>query len=98
MENQRTAQSVESVEKDLAGDRTPASSRNQSRRVDSWLAGPLIAIVAVVCCASTLLLGVLAAGGAGAWLAAHGYAIGAAALVAVAAFLAWRIRVRLVRG
>jgi len=52
----------------------------------------------VVCCAGPLLLGVLAASGAGAWLAAHGYAIGAAALVAVAAFLAWRIRVRLIRG
>ncbi len=98
MGNQRTAQSVESVERDPAGDRTPASSRDQSRRVDSWLAGPLIAIVAVVCCAGPLLLGVLAASGAGAWLAAHGYAIGAAALVAVAAFLAWRIRVRLIRG
>jgi len=97
-ENQRTTQSVESVEKDLPGDRTPASSREQSRRVDSWLAGPAIAIVAVVCYAGPLLLGVLAASGAGAWLAAHGYAIGAAALVAVAAFLAWRIRVRLVRG
>src|SRR5260370_2828204 len=97
MGNQRTAQSVESMEKDLAGERTPASYRDQSRRVDSWLAGPVIAIVAVVCCAGPLLLGVLAASGAGAWLAADGYATAAAALVAVAAFLAWRIRGRISR-
>jgi len=44
------------------------------------------------------LIGALAAAGAGAWLATHGYAIGAAALLVVAAVLAWRIRARLSRG
>lgn len=57
-----------------------------------------MAIVAVVCCAGPLFVGALAATGAGAWLAAHGYTIGAAALVVLAALLAWRIRERMSRG
>ena len=62
-----------------------------------WLATPAIAILAVVCCAGPLLLGALAATGTGAWLGAHGYTFGAAALIVLAAVLAWRIRARLSR-
>ncbi len=54
-------------------------------------------ILLVVCCAGPLLLGVLAASGAGAWLVTHGYAIGGAAVLVVAGILAWRIRVRISR-
>jgi len=79
-------------------DRAPASSRDHSREADGWLTGTLIAMFVVVCCAGPLLIGALAAAGAGAWLATHGYAIGAAALLVVAAVLAWRIRARLSRG
>ena len=79
-------------------DRTPASSRDHSREADGWLTGTLIAMFVVVCCAGPLLIGALAAAGAGAWLATHGYAIGAAALLVVAAVLVWRIRARLSRG
>ncbi len=75
-----------------------ASSRDHSREADGWLTGTLIAMFVVVCCAGPLLIGALAAAGAGAWLATHGYAIGAAALLVVAAVLAWRIRARLSRG
>ncbi len=79
-------------------DRAPASSRDHSREADGWLTGTLIAIFVVVCCAGPLLIGALAAAGAGAWLATHGYAIGATALLVVAAAFAWRIRARLSRG
>jgi cytochrome c biogenesis protein CcdA len=58
----------------------------------------VIAIIAVVCCAGPLLLGALAATGAGAWLATHGYTLGAAALIVLAALLAWRINARISRG
>jgi len=64
-------------------DRAPASSRDHSREADGWLTGTLIAIFVVVCCAGPLLIGALAAAGAGAWLATHGYAIGATALLVV---------------
>lgn len=79
-----------------ASDPTTADPQRQ-RQGEGWLAGPLIAIVAVVCCAGPLLLVVIAASGAGAWLASNGYAIGAAALLVIAAALAWRIRARLRR-
>ena len=79
-------------------DRTPASSRDHSREAGGRLTGTLIAMFVVVCCAGPLLIGALAAAGAGAWLATHGYAIGAAALLVMAAALAWRIRARLSRG
>ena len=92
MEYRRTAQPADSAEPD------PARPLDQRRGLDGRLATPVIAIVAVVCCAGPLLLGVIAAGGAGAWLAAHGYAIGAAALVAVGVLLAWRIRARTSQG
>lgn len=79
-------------------DRAPASSRDHRREANGWLTGTLIALFVVVCCAGPLLIGALAAAGAGAWLATHGYAIGGAALLLVAAVLAWRIRARLSRG
>ena len=72
--------------------------RDKKAGVEGWLATPAIVILVVVCCAGPLLIGALLATGAAAWLAAHGYAIGAAALLVVAALLAWRIRVRLSRG
>jgi hypothetical protein len=62
------------------------------------LAAPAVAILAVVCCAGPLLVAALAASGGGAWLAAHGYTLGAAALIVLAALLAWMIRTRMSRG
>jgi hypothetical protein len=56
-----------------------------------------VAILAVVCCAGPVLVAALLATGAGAWLAAHGYTVGVAALLMVVAVLAWRIRVRMSR-
>jgi hypothetical protein len=73
-----------------AGDRPPGPA--------SWLAAPAVAILAVVCCAGPLLLAAVAASGGGAWLAAHGYTLGAAALIVIAALLAWMIRTRMSRG
>jgi len=65
--------------------------------MDSRFGAPVIAVFAVVCCAGPLLLGALAASGTGAWLLAHGYLIGAAAL-SLAALLGWAIRARFSRG
>jgi len=76
----------------------PSGPRDHAPRREGWLATPVIAILAVICCAAPLLLGALAATGAGAWLAAHGYALGGAAMVVLAALLAWRIRARTSRG
>ncbi len=92
MESRRTAQPADSAEHD------PARPFNQRRGLDGWLATPVIAIIAVVCCAGPLLLGALAATGAGAWLATHGYTLGAAALVVLGALLAWRVRAWMSRG
>ena len=91
MESRKAAPAADS-------DRTRVSSRDHSREAHGWLTGTLIAMFVVVCCAGPLLIGALAAAGAGAWLATHGYAIGAAALLVVAAVLAWRIRARFSRG
>ena len=79
-------------------DRAPASSRDHSREADGWLTGTLIAMFVVVCCAGPLLIGTLVATGGAAWLAAHGYELGAVAFLVVAAALAWQIRARLSRG
>ena len=76
----------------------PSAPPGDAARLEGWLAAPATVILVVLCCAGPLLIGALAAAGAGAWLAGHGYAIGAAALLVMAAFLAWRIRVRLSRG
>src|SRR5712691_1993897 len=53
-----------------------------------WWAAPAAAMLVVVCCAAPLLLGVLLASGAGGWLAAHGFVLGTAVVVVVAAVLA----------
>jgi len=61
-----------------------------------WWAAPAAAILVVVCCAGPLVLGALVASGAGGWLAAHGFVLGAVAVMVVTAALtvgAW-IRVR----
>ena len=98
MDSRRTAESNDSPEHSLATSEVPASARDPKSGLDGWLATPAIAILVVVCCAGPLLLASLAATGAGAWLAAHGYPIGAAALLVLGAFLAWRTRARLSRG
>jgi hypothetical protein len=64
---------------------------------ETWLAAPAVGIVAVVCCAGPLLVAALTTGG-GAWLAAHGYTVGAGAVIVVVAVLGWRIRARLSRA
>lgn len=74
------------VDDRMSTDRGPSARAATSA---SWLATPLLLLLAVVCCAGPLLLGVLAASGAGAWLAAHGYTLGAVALIVLAALLTW---------
>lgn len=64
----------------------------------AWLAAPAVAVLAVACCAGPLLIAGLLATGAGAWLAAHGHAIAAAALLGLALLLVWGIRRRMSRG
>lgn len=93
MESRRTEARVEPAE--TSASTAPAAPRDKTIGVESWLATPAIVLLVVACCAGPLLIGALAAAGASAWLAAHGYAIGAAALLVVAAVIAWRIRVRL---
>ncbi len=70
-------------------------ARDARSGLEGRLAAPAIMILVVVCCAGPLLLGVLAASGAGAWLVTHGYAIVGAAVLLVTGILAWRIRVRI---
>jgi hypothetical protein len=55
---------------------------------EGWWAATAAAMLVVVCCAGPLLLAVLVASGAGGWLAAHGFKLGAAAVLVVAAVLA----------
>ncbi len=74
-----------------------ADVRDAGSGLESRLPTPAMVTLLVVCCAGPLLLGVLAASGAGAWLVTHGYAIGGAAVLVVAGILAWRIRVRISR-
>ena len=88
---------VEHDVRDLPATQRPATGDASSRR-EAWLAAPVVAILAVVCCAGPLLFGALVATGAGAWLAAHGYTLGAAALIVLALVLAWGIRTRMSRG
>lgn len=61
------------------------------------IAAPGLVLLAVVCCAGPLLVAALLATGAGAWLAAHGYLLGALALFDIAAAVAWRLQARLSR-
>ncbi len=98
MESQRTAAPADAPESDASRDQTSAAPRDRAPDLKGWLATPVIAIIAAVCCASPLLLAALAATGAGAWLAAHGNTIGAAALVVLGAILAWRITAGMGRG
>jgi len=98
MESQRKAGPAYLPETSMPGDQAPAGPRDRSPDLKGWLATPVIAIIAAVCCASPLLLAALAATGAGAWLAAHGNTIGAAALVVLGAILAWRITAGMGRG
>ncbi len=95
MEGPRNDERAETRESIGALDR--ANARDARSGLESQLATPGIVILLVVCCAGPLLLGVLAASGAGAWLVTHGYAIGGAAVLVVAGILAWRIRVRVSR-
>ena len=94
MESQLSAQPAESVEPSVSTDQAPLVTRDRAPATRGWLATPAVAILAVVCCTGPLLLGALAATGGGAWLGAHGYIIGAAGLIAMAALLAWRINAR----
>jgi len=92
-ESRRTNGRAETPEGVGAHARANASDARSG--LEGRLATPAIVVLLVVCCASPLLLGVLAASGAGAWLVTHGYAIGGAAALVVAGILAWRIRVRI---
>jgi cytochrome c biogenesis protein CcdA len=98
MDGQRTEGPADAPESDASRDQTPAAPGDRSRGREGWFATPVIAVIAVVCCAGPLLLGALAATGAGAWLAMHGYSLGAGALVVLAALLVWWIRARLSQG
>jgi len=98
MNSQRTPTPADAPEGGASRDQTSAASPDRSRGLGSWLATPAIAIIAVVCCAGPFVLGALAAAGAGTWLVAHGYTLGASALVALAALLVWRIRARISQG
>ena len=98
MESRRTEAPADPPESSVSADQAPAAPHDRAPGLKGWLATPVIAIIAVVCCAGPLLLGALAATGAGAWLAAHGYTLGASALIVLAAFLAWRIGARMSRG
>jgi hypothetical protein len=84
-------QSLEAKESDRHQVDEPTSPSSAT-----WWAIPAAALLVAICCAGPLLLGALVATGAGAWLADHGFLLGAAALIAVAATLsvaAWfRIR------
>ena len=88
---------VEHDVRDLPATQRPATGDAAPRR-EAWLAAPVVAILAVVCCAGPLLFAALVATGAGAWLAAHGYTLGAVALIVLALVLAWGMRTRMSRG
>jgi hypothetical protein len=88
---------VEPAEHDLRETRPPIT-KGDSLRPAGWLAAPAVAIVAVVCCAGPLLFAALLASGGGVWLAAHGYTLGATALIVLAVILAWWIRTRMRKG
>jgi hypothetical protein len=91
-DRERTSAPTDAAERHSSRDQAAAARRYRSRGLEGWLTTPLIAIIAVLCCAGPLLLGALAATGAGAWLAAHGYSLGAVALVVLSVLLVLRIR------
>ncbi len=65
---------------------------------NDWWAAPAAAILVVVCCAGPLVLGAMVASGAGGWLATHGFLLGGAVVMGVAAILAVRAWMRVRRG
>jgi len=77
MEDRRSVTQAE-----LAGERATTPT---SKSPGDWWAAPAAALLVVVCCAGPLLVGVLVASGAGGWLATHGFLLGAAAVMVVAA-------------
>ena len=95
IESQGTGQPADSAERSVSTDRAPTVMPDRAPEGKGWLATPAVAILAVLCCAGPLLLGAVAATGAGAWLGAHGYTLGATALIVLAAVLAWRINARM---
>lgn len=98
MESQRKADLADPDERNALTDQAPPAAFDRAPGLKGWLATPVIVILAVICCAGPLLLGALATTGAGAWLAAHGYTLGAAALIMLAAFFAWWIGARMNRA
>ncbi len=98
MDSRQSAPPVDPPEPKGATGDPLGSLRDSSPGRESRFATPVIGILAVICCTGPLLVGVLATTGAGTWLAAHGYTIGTAALVVLAALLTWGIRARLSRG
>jgi len=80
----------------------PGASEDEQVRLSppstDWWAAPAAAGLVVVCCAGPLLLGALVASGAGSWLATHGFLLGGAAVMVVAAVLAVRAWMRVRRG
>ena len=97
MESQSTVEPVDPAEPRVSAVQPPTTPGIRAHGTVGWLATPAIAILAVVCCAGPLLLGALAATGTAAWLGAHGLTLVAAALIVLAAALAWRIRARMSR-
>jgi hypothetical protein len=61
------------------------------------LAAPGLVLLGVVCCAGPFLVASLLATGAGAWLAGHGYLLGAVALFVIAVVFVWRLHARMSR-
>jgi hypothetical protein len=83
-----------------APEREPSQSE-RARGGEGWpalLAAPVFLFLALLCCGGPLLAGALVATGAGAWLAGHGYLLGALLLLILAAVLLWRWRLRVTRG
>ncbi|GAC1511093.1 MAG: hypothetical protein NVS1B3_14100 [Candidatus Dormibacteraceae bacterium] len=83
---------VEPAQSKLQETPLPMKEGESSRRPVGSLVAPAVAILAAVCCAGPILVAALAASGAGVWLAAQGYTVGAATLILLAAILAWWIR------
>lgn len=93
MEQRPTRTAAPDPARPACGQQTPTG--------DGWVAAlgaPAFVILALVCCGGPLLLAALLTTGAGVWLAVHGFALGAVALLVVGVLLAWRVRVRMTRG
>ncbi len=90
MEGRQTVKRLDPVGEHVA---EPASEPSGG----GWEA-PAAAVLLVVCCAGPFLLGALVASGAGGWLAAHGFLLGATAVTVVAAALTVGAWMRVRRG